>query len=151
MRQGRQPVFVDLDPGFGRLALPGRCNFTYCCSRVCFCLSSYNYFYSVNRTNNCSSFSDPNLLVPSVLLLYTIAKKCVLLTIIALGTLLATVLDSTVMSAEGGFSLASPLVYWYGHTNVNENEDLFKHLTTKLVGIHISYVIIDWPYFTVAL
>eukprot|EP01084_Bolivina_argentea_P010238 19057_1 len=70
VRQGRRPVFVDLDPGFGRLAMPG--------------------------------------------------------------TLLASVLDSTVMSAEGGYSLASPLVYWYGHPKANENQDLFKHLTTKL-------------------
>ncbi len=53
----------------------------------------------------------------------------------SLGTLSASVLDSTVMSAEGGYSLASPLVYWYGHTSVNENQDLFKHLTTKLVGV----------------
>jgi polyribonucleotide 5'-hydroxyl-kinase len=48
------------------------------------------------------------------------------------GTLSAAALDSSVMSVEQGFSLAAPLVFWYGHTAADETPDLYKQLVTKL-------------------
>eukprot|EP00904_Undaria_pinnatifida_P010268 jgi/Undpi1/6371/HiC_scaffold_20.g08852.m1 len=46
------------------------------------------------------------------------------------GGIAAAALDSNSMSAEEGFSLTAPLVFYYGHTSLQENPELYK----KLVG-----------------
>ncbi|CAN0459148.1 unnamed protein product, partial [Laminaria digitata] len=44
------------------------------------------------------------------------------------GGIAAAALDSNSMSAEEGFSLTAPLVFYYGHTSLQENPDLYKKL-----------------------
>jgi len=48
------------------------------------------------------------------------------------GTVSAGVINTNCISIEDGLSLASPLVFFFGHNNLAENPALYKHLVTRL-------------------
>ncbi|CAN0151340.1 unnamed protein product, partial [Discosporangium mesarthrocarpum] len=48
------------------------------------------------------------------------------------GVISAAALDSNSLSIEEGFSLTAPLVFFYGHTSLTENPELYKHLVERM-------------------
>lgn len=50
------------------------------------------------------------------------------------GCLSAVPLDKLCLNIEEGFSLATPLVYFYGHASPRDNVDLYKHLINNMAG-----------------
>ena len=48
------------------------------------------------------------------------------------GCLCATPVEKTTMTAEDGFSLSTPLVYFHAHSTPRENVDLYKYLVSTL-------------------
>lgn len=50
------------------------------------------------------------------------------------GCLSAVPLDKLCLNIEEGFSLATPLVYFYGHTSPRDNVELYKHLVDSMAA-----------------
>lgn len=48
------------------------------------------------------------------------------------GGIAAAALDSNSMSVEEGFSLTAPLAFFYGHTSLQENPELYKRLVERM-------------------